>query len=220
MVNLVVAILAALLLLLLYLTPDVWHPFGSRQARLVSARDGARYRVHLRHRDAKGAADRIADLNRFAVEVMRHLRDAYARGADGSARHRRLVHNLLTRYDPDNLVESSPNNPSGDTSFTVNKGAVLAMCLREQDPTLSGDPTVHDFHVQALLRFVMLHELAHVAEDNTGHGPSFWAAFKWLLLEVEQAGIYTSPDFAQYPEQYCGMRVDYNPRYDPTLAPA
>jgi hypothetical protein len=124
---------------------------------------------------------------------------------------------MLARYDPDSLVENSPRDPSGDTSYCIDKGAVLALCLRERDPAESGDPAVHDFHDLDTLTFVALHELAHMAVDELDHTPGFWAAFRFVLEVAESEGVYTSPDFEAAPRRYCGMTIDYSPRWDDSV---
>jgi hypothetical protein len=183
---------------------------------VVSRVDGLRYRVHEGHAGPQRAADTLATLNGRVVDLMRHLRARYVRGPDGD-RHparREAVARLLARYNPDNLAENSPKDPSGDTSYTLDKGAVVALCLRERDPAAAGN--IHDLDT---LLFVTLHELGHVAIDDVDHPPRFWSAFRFLLEEAEEAGIYTSPDFAAQPRYYCGIKIDYNPRWSADTHP-
>lgn len=189
--------------------------FGVDRARPVVSRfDGQAYRVHSAHGARQRAADLIAAINDRVVSVLRALRrrHAGAGGARGAAAAR-----MLARYDPDSLVENSPRDPAGDTSYCIDKGAVLALCLRERDPAESGDPAVHDFHDLDTLTFVALHELAHMAVDEIDHTPGFWAAFRFVLEVAESEGVYTSPDFEAAPRRYCGMTIDYSPRWDDSV---
>jgi hypothetical protein len=209
------ALLLALALLLLIVV--VARPGGPplADAQPVAAFDGQRYRVHAPPRPgatgAGEAADTLAAINSRVIDVMRALKRRYPRrgAAPGASPRHAAVARLLARYDPGALVENSPLDASGDTSFCVDKGAVLALCLRDRDPA-GGD--LHDLD---LLTFVALHEVTHVAIDAADHPPEFWATFKWVLLEAEAAGVYTSPDLAAAPRTYCGLPVDYNPRWDP-----
>lgn len=188
---------------------------------VVSRVDGLRYRVHEGHSGPQKAADTLAELNARVVDLMRFLRARYARGSAGEIHpaRRAAVQRLLARYNPDNLAENSPKDPSGDTSYTLDKGAVVAICLRERDPTVLGDPGAHDIHDMDTLTFVTLHEMGHIAIDDVDHPPRFWSAFRFLLEEAEEAGIYTSPNFAARPRYYCGVKIDYNPRYDVATIP-
>jgi hypothetical protein len=120
-----------------------------------------------------------------------------------------LIKNILMRYNPDNLIENSPND-NIDTSYTLNKGSMVAFCLREKDKN-------HYIHNIDTLIFVAIHELAHMAIDEDGHPPKFWSVFKWLLTEAEAGNIYFSKNYSITPIHYCGMDVNYNPRFDPLL---
>jgi hypothetical protein len=180
---------------------------------VVSHVDGLRYRVHTDHAGSQRAADLLAALNARITELLRSLRARYVRGAAGALHpaRRAAVVRLLARYNPDNLAENSPEDPTGDSSYSLDKGAVVAMCLRER----GAGGGLHDLDT---LTFVALHEMAHLAVDAVDHPGEFWSAFRFLLLEAEGAGIYRSPDYARAPIRYCGVPVDYNPRYDGTAS--
>jgi hypothetical protein len=118
---------------------------------------------------------------------------------------------LLSKYNPNNLVENSPpKKPDGDTSYIINKGKVIAICLR--------DNKTGQLHDLDTLTFVVLHEMAHITVEETDHPPHFWSAFRFLLEEAENAQIYYSPKYAENPQKYCGMTINYNPRYDEWVA--
>ena len=119
------------------------------------------------------------------------------------------VNKILMRYNPDNLVENSPNDKV-DTSYTINKGSMIAVCLREK----GNNNYIHDIDT---LIFVTIHELAHIAIDDDGHPPKFWKMFKILLIEAEMGNIYYSKNYNLYPVHYCGMDINYNPRFDNKL---
>lgn len=179
--------------------------------QVTSSVDGLQYRVHSQHVGSQKAADTLATLNGRVIELMRWLRTRYARGPDGAAYpdRKHAVQRLLARYNPDNLAENSPKDPTGDTSYTIDKGAVVALCLRERG---AESASIHDLNT---LTFVTLHEMGHIAIEDVDHPPRFWSAFRFLLEEAEAAGIYTSKRYEDDPEPYCGVKIDYNPRWDP-----
>lgn len=219
------AILTVLLVVAIYLLLRAgWkrgarHKFHIKQARPVRASaDGEKYQVHLHHAHPAKAANKLANLQDWCLNVIQHMRDKYLRGDLRGAYPQRatMARKILERYDPDRLYESSPKNPDNDTAFTINKGEIFALCLREKDPTRTGDPALHDFHDMVTLKFVATHELAHLGVDSYGHPPEFWSCFKLLLLESnEMVGGW--PNYQQRPIQYCGLLVDYNPLYDPDV---
>jgi len=186
---------------------------------LRSPVDGEIYRVHLAHTNPILAANLMAFLHKNVIEIMRYLRSKYIRGGLGGRYpgRKRVISNILMRYNPDNLIENSPRDPLGDTSYTIDKGGgLLALCLREKDPTRSGQYNVHG---PDILMFVILHELSHIGIDENGHPPFFWSVFKMLLLESHNSGVYTGPDYAIAPTNYCGLTVNYSPLYDTHIPP-
>lgn len=203
----------ALALLVVYVAATRGAPaYSIERARAVrSTVDGLPYRVHPAHGGGEAAADVLAELNRRAVALMRHLRKKYLRRAGAPPARAAAARRLLARYNPDNLTENSPRDPGGDTSYTIDKGAVLALCLRAKTP---GAAPIHDLE---LLTFVNVHELAHIAVDVHDHPPEFWRVFKFLLLEATAAGVMRGVDYARRPARYCGVVVDYNPMYDAGL---
>jgi hypothetical protein len=191
-----------------------------RTRPVLSQVDGLRYRVHANHSSPQRAADMLAKLNGRIIALMRALRTTYVRGPAGELHpdRRAAVQRLLARYNPDNLAENSPRDPSGDTAYSLDKGALVAVCLREKHKS-SGDVRLDDLHDLNTLTFVTFHEMGHIAIDEVDHPKKFWEAFRFLLEEAETAGIYYSPNFAQRPVEYCGVTVDYNPRWDSSTSP-
>lgn len=183
-----------------------------------SSLDGANYRVHQAHGEAGRAADTMAELNGRVIALLRRLRGSYIRGGGRGGPRARAAERLLGLYNPDNLAENSPLDPDGDTSYVMSKGSVVALCLRERAPALSGGAAEHDFHDLNTLAFVTIHEMSHIAVEELDHPPEFWSAFKFLLGEAVAEGLYVPVDYERQPVQYCGMTVDYNPYFDSGLA--
>jgi hypothetical protein len=190
-----------------------------RTREVRSQVDGLPYRVHLIHSNSDDAADVMAKLNSQAIELMRHLRRKYLRvSAHGVySGRKKAAKRLLALYNPDNLAENSPRDPEGDTSYTIDKGAILAICLREKDPGRKGRPDTHDIHDIETLTFVVLHELTHIAIEDVDHPPVFWETFKFILQDAREAGIIRGVDYSHRPTVYCGMDIDYNPLFDRSL---
>jgi len=112
------------------------------------------------------------------------------------------------RDDPNRFMESTPD--ASHTSYSVNKGEEIHLCLRQRAGT---NESLVDENVMV---FVGLHELGHVCTESVGHGPDFWNNFGWLLKEAEGAGIYRYTDFQAHPVAYCGVNITDSPRYDPS----
>lgn len=203
---------------------------------MKSTVDGMTYRVHPQHKDPLAAANRLATLNERLIALMRHLKAKYGRNTTDATWRRnypnraRAVDMLLARYNPDNLAENSPLDPTGDSAYSLDKGALVAICLRERDPKLKSclkhgcsgvDPLKMDLQDLDLVTFVAIHEMGHLSIRDVDHPPVFWSAFKFLLLEAAECGVLSpeSTNFAKNSRIYCGMTVDYNPLYDARTQP-
>jgi len=192
-------------------------------SEVIATTDGQPYLVHESYDDYQQAANLLSHLNARIIVLMRALREKYIRGPAGDEhpKRRQAVLLMLSRYNPDNLVENAPDDPSGDTAYSLDKGAIFAICLRERKRAVADGegPARNELHDLDVLTFVTLHELSHVAVEVRDHPPEFWSTFAFILNEAAIAGVYVSPDYSQDPQSYCGLKVNYTPSMDPNLVP-
>lgn len=104
------------------------------------------------------------------------------------------------------LLKSTPRireveASSSEAGYTEDKGAAIALCLKDEDYKDKLDA----------LYFVMLHELAHVANDEWGHGPEFWETFDFIQESAIRAGVYEYVDYSEDPVQICDFSLNQNP---------
>jgi hypothetical protein len=119
-----------------------------------------------------------------------------------------IVQRIITNYNPETIIENRPGG--GDTSYTVDKGKRMYVCLR--------DSKQHKLHDKSILLFVILHEIAHIGNSGWGHGVSdFWPTFKFIAYEAVNFGIIKPVDYARNPVVYCGLQINYSPLFDKTL---
>lgn len=104
-----------------------------------------------------------------------------------------LVKNLNTERT--SIYENDPD--SDITSYSVNKGEELAFCLRSKKTN-----ELHDIN---LIMYVALHEMAHMACPEIGHGELFKRIFRFLTLQAIDIGLYKAEDYSASPVEYCGM---------------
>ena len=83
------------------------------------------------------------------------------------------------------------------TSFSVNKGEELSICLKSKETE-----KLHDINI---LMYVVIHEMAHFACPEIGHGDLFQKIFKKFLEEAINIGIYKYEDYSKTPQEYCGI---------------
>lgn len=168
----------------------------------VSGFDNNKYKV-LDFPDADKAADILAMLNSKNLRLIKYMEENYNEGS----RERILADRLRKNYRSDALIENHPVDTT-NTSYTQNKGAILAYCLREKK---SGNNTIHDVQI---IEFVNFHEVAHIASISYGHLNEFWDNFEVILAAAVKSGIHSIKDYSNHPVNYCGLTVSYNPHFD------
>ena len=107
-------------------------------------------------------------------------------------------------------IEEAPfeNNTS---SYTINKGELMAICLRPHDIE---NKYLSNFHDENTLWFVVSHEMAHIMSLSEGHNSEFVNNFKFILQTSHQLGFYNNPvNYKTNPITYCGVNVTNNPFY-------
>jgi len=157
---------------------------------IKSSTDGEVYIVR-KLPDAKKAADKLAEINKKILRLVSVLDPE----KDG-------VRDLIDNYNPRTLSETVTG--AKYTSYSVNKGEKISVCIRSADNSFIDDNTI---------LFVVIHELSHVMTSEVGHTPLFWDNMKYLLEEGEKAGIYEPINYEKRPKQYCGMEINTTP-YD------
>lgn len=186
----ILLIAVGLVMLILWL---LWDSWGSNVVYQKSSLDGRSYLV-LDLPDRAQAADRLAQIRNKLTTIVKKLPQDDPR-----------TQRVLQRWHPDQLSESPAH--ATNTSYTVNKGDRIYMCVRDQK---------HQGRILDLntLTFVALHELAHVMTVSIGHQEDFWDNFRWLLQHSIKAGVYQYQDFDRRPVEYCGDHISHTPLND------
>ena len=147
-----------------------------------------RYYLVRKLPDREEAANYLARINQTLQKLVKHMMAKYPNDAD--------VLRLYDNYNPESISEGSPD--SGYTSYSVNKGEKIILCIRQKDNT---------FVEMNVIMYVAIHELAHIMTKEVGHTDTFWANFRRLLKEAIDIGVYKKVDFNARPEDYCGIKI-------------
>jgi len=207
MPNIPTSILIVLLIVVIYKLVVVGYTFSTINTfKVYSEIDREYYNVNQNHKDTKKAADLLAQLNKRAITLLRHLKTKYSPESNEPTSYKETIKFLLSNYNPDMIIENSPNNIAGSTSYTKNKGEVLAICLRKRK---DGDK----FEDINTLTFVIIHEIAHMATKIYGHTREFWENFAFLLKEAVSIGLYVPVNYRKHPVNYCGLLINSSPLY-------
>ena len=159
--------------------------------KVKSKIDNEEYTVQIKD-DAVEAANLIATIKSKLSTLLEHLEKTYGHSDS-------RVSLLKENYKPDRLSEGV--DTPGYTSYSINKGEKIVLCLRNRDKLM-------DINT---MMFVVLHEFAHLATESIGHTEEFWTNFKWILEESVNIGIYTRQDFKNKNVDYCGIKITSTP---------
>ena len=150
--------------------------------------------------DKQQACNILASMKKNIIKLIDHL---YERRDTDYTEYSLNIDRLKDRiYD----INISENNGVGkDTSYSVNKGDELVLCLRSKI-------NWNSFHDNNLIFYVVLHELSHIASPSyepeyNNHGPIFKKIFAFLTNVSINIGIYQKIKFNEKAEEYCGMYI-------------
>ncbi len=179
-----------------------------------SSIDGQEYLVRNAP-NKEEAANILCRTKNSLLRLIEHMNKKYVEGdqykaesdndEDEKTSIREAVKRLVKKFNPNNISESGASNKY--TSYSVNKGEKIIFCLRQKNEAQS-------FVDENIIRFVAIHELAHIMTVSIGHEPEFWNNFKVLLKEAVALGIYKKEDYSKSPKPYCGITVSDSPLYN------
>lgn len=161
--------------------------------------NGKKYGIQEKLQNSSKALELLTKLDNDMMTFVSRLSEKYP----NDKRAKRLVKG----FKHVKIEETTENADDDDTSFTINKGESMSLCLREGE-------SPRPFHDYNTLCFVIIHELAHIASESEGHNYEFIENFKFLLKEAADMGYYTPIDYSRKPFLYCGkVKVTNNPFY-------
>lgn len=144
--------------------------------------------------DAQNAADLLATIRQKLMKICKYCLVEYPKN--------KAVARLNNKFNPNNISETGKN--SKYTSYSVNKGEKIVLCLRSRD----GKDKLID---ENTLTFVSIHELAHIMTKSVGHTDEFWKNFKFLLETAIKLHLYQKENYELNPKPYCGITVSDSP---------
>ena len=159
---------------------------------VTSTVDGRTYTVR-KLPDKLDAANKLAHISESLTQLVDRV---YTNDKEKEG-----VEELKKRFNSRSIRENAPGGQY--TAYSVNKGELLAICLRNADD----DKFIND----NLIYFVSIHEMAHVMTDEVGHTPKFWDNMAYLLEQSHELGFYIPEDYSKNPQMYCGQEINSTP---------
>lgn len=188
---------------------DITHHRASYNNHHHECLEGGMYKTQCELGDRLYALSVLEDIDKNIRYLISHLLDKYG---VKHPRYGRYIKNMQRDYKSSSIRETHPLE-QGETSYVINNGDIMSLCIRYY---AGGDSIAyHDINT---LMFVSLHELSHIAAEDTTHEPIFWDVFKWILKEAVMIGLYRPVDYGRQPHEYCGkMYITFQPLYAPYL---
>lgn len=191
-------IIVIIFLILISLQLFKKNNINKRNVEMINVKsffDGEYYEV-LNKNDSLKTALLLSKIKNNFITLINHLND----NIDKHGSKKYAIKNLKKRIKNLKIIERPSDSDEFVTSYTLNKGELMVICLRKK--LLE---TIHDFNI---IFYVCIHELAHIASNSIGHNDEFKSNFKFLLKEAIKLKLYTPVDYRKYPINYCGMVVD------------
>lgn len=184
------SILIAIVVIFIY----ILYRIKKDRLTLVEANNNVKYMVY-NDRLKRDSANKLAELIDRMFKLKNHLVDNMDKFPD----YKEYIVLLRDNFD-EHKTSIYENSPESDlTSYSVNKGEELAFCLKSKKTG-----ALHDIN---LLMYVGMHEMAHIACPEVGHGDLFKKIFRFIALDAINIGLYRKEDYSQNPVEYCGMTL-------------
>lgn len=182
-----VVIIILFLLTAVYLSRTFSSVFDDRV--FVEAFDGRKYRV----RNTKHKKETAEALARLTGKINGFLEMLIT---NGDPKFRIMTSRLKGRFNPETISEGAVDKRY--TSYTVNKGEEVVLCMRSRDD-------VDSLYDDNVIFYVALHELAHIASIGENHNEEFHENFRYLLKKAAEFNMFqkVSKKF-----HYCGLDVN------------
>ena len=180
-------IINIVILIVIYLI----HKKNKNQYDLVvtkSTFDNKNYLVR-NEKDKEEAAILLSKLNKLSLIFIKKLLIKYP--------NNEKIKRLAENYKPNKIHETNKMSPF--SSYTLNKGEHIHLCLR--------DKTTNEFEDYNTLVYVLVHELGHLMTLKYGHHEQYWQNFLFLLENAVEFNMYKYVNYKESPVRYCGVNV-------------
>ena len=144
--------------------------------------------------DKINASNTLAKIKINIVKLVEYLKTNINKFPENMS----YIKDLIKRTKTINIMETPQDEKY--TSYTVNKGERVNMCIRSK--------IIENIHDMNTLMYVAIHEFSHVACPEYGHTPLFKKIFKFLLERSIEINIYKAVDYRVNQQSYCGMIIN------------
>ena len=155
----------------------------------------------LIYKDNKNQLSKSELLNKI-IDNMYYLRDYLYENINEYPDFKVYIIQLKNNFTPERTIIYETDPKSDYTSYSVNKGEELSICLKDKQS--------NELYNINLLMYVVIHEMSHFACPEIGHGLLFQKIFHQFTLVAIELGLYTREDYNNNPINYCGLLLNSN----------
>jgi predicted metal-dependent hydrolase len=181
-------VLIAMLIIFIY----IFLFLNRRNVIYVESNSGMKF---LLHKD--NMMKDKTELFSLMVENMLKLKNHLVKNKENFPQYKKYLIQLEEYFDENRTTIYETDPSSNLTSYSINKGEELSFCLKSKKTG-----KLHDIN---LLMYVAIHEMAHVACPEIGHGNLFKKIFRFFCEEDINIGLYKKDNYDTNPVEYCGM---------------
>lgn len=145
---------------------------------------------NIQYDDPNTDKKKIKYIKNFSTQFISYIK---ANMYNFTSDEKKIFKRLIRRFNPNKIYASSVK------TFSFNKGTYVKFCTEYFDENIG--------------KYVILHEMSHIASKKYGHTNEFWCVFKTIIRTAVNSGLYEPVDYKQYPESYCGINIDNNIYY-------
>jgi hypothetical protein len=189
-----------IILLIVFLGGLYWYNYN-KMTFIQSPIDNHYYMVRDLP-DKYVAVNLLATLRTNAINLIKHLN---SKKDNEYKEYKEYIEQLSDRMKDVTISETKGHeqyekDTENVTSYSVNKGEELVICLRSKKDW-------NKFHKINILMYVMLHEISHIACPVYGHGPLYKKIFAFMTRTAMDLKMYEYANYAANPEEYCGIML-------------
>jgi len=147
--------------------------------------------------DAQEASDTLAKIIKIINQLVDNIINDYNNKIVNKEDKKYIKYvEIIKERLPYVKISENPTN-SQYTSYSVNKGEELVLCIRDRKK--------YKIHPINELLYVTIHEIAHIGSPEIGHTKLFHDINIYLLSKAIQYGLYKYVDYNKDNKDYCGM---------------
>jgi len=184
------SILVLMLIIFIYFL----YRIKNNRLTLETADNNIKYMVY-NDMNKKKSANLLAELTDRMYKLKNYLVENKSQFTD----HIKYIELLEQNFTTERTSIYENRTDSSLTSYSINKGEELAFCLKSKK--------TNEYHDINLLMYVALHEMAHMACPEIGHGELFKNIFHFLTTISIKIDLYKKTNYNDNPVEFCGMTL-------------